>query len=155
MRDDQQILAVLQHHGVPFVIIGGHAVIFHGFLRATEDVDVVWLRSPESERNLYAALSELEAHYIGNDIDPATGIERAYAVTPSYIQANHLLMLSTRLGFLDLFDYVPGLPKQDSAELMPSSVEFGGLRYVSLEHLRKMKNAANRAKDQLDLENLP
>ncbi|HEX4124040.1 MAG TPA: hypothetical protein VHY37_04875 [Tepidisphaeraceae bacterium] len=155
MRDDQQILSVLLRHGVRFVIVGGHAVIFHGFLRATEDVDVVWLRSLDSERSLYAALSELEARYIGNDIDPATGIERAYAVSPSYIQAHHLMMLSTRLGFLDLFDYVPGFPQQDPAELMPSSVEFGGLRYASLDHLRKMKQAAGRAKDQLDLENLP
>jgi hypothetical protein len=155
MRNDQQILATLQRHGVPFVIVGGHAVIFHGFLRATEDVDVVWLRSPESEQFLYAALTELGARYIGNDIDPATRIERTYVVSPTYIQAHHLMMLSTHLGFLDLFDYVPGFPQQDPAELIPSSVEFAGLRYASLDHLRKMKQAAGRAKDQIDLENLP
>jgi hypothetical protein len=155
MRDDQQILTVLHRHGVPFVIVGGHAVIFHGFLRATEDVDVVWLRSPESERSLHAALTELGACYIGNDIDPATGIERTYPVTPGFIQAHHLMMLFTRHGFLDLFDYVPGFPQQNPAELMPSSVERDGLRYASLGHLRKMKQAAGRAKDQLDLENLP
>lgn len=57
MADDLQLLNVLKHHGVPFVIIGGHAVNFHGYGRATEDTDVIWLRSPEAENALFLALS--------------------------------------------------------------------------------------------------
>jgi hypothetical protein len=149
-------LDVLRRHDVPFTIIGGHAVVFHGHIRATEDVDVVWLRTPESELALTAALIELNARYIGEEIDPATGIERMHPVNLSFVQANHLMMLWTDVGgFLDLFDYIPGHPQADVTELLSTSVEQAGLHFASLAWLRKMKHSAARQKDLLDLENLP
>jgi hypothetical protein len=155
MPNEPEILSVLRRHGVPFVIIGAHAVNFHGHVRATEDTDVVWLRSPEAEKVLLAALTEIEAHYIGKEIDPATKLERTHPVSLSFIQASHLMMLSTRCGFLDLFDYVPGFPSQDVGEVFKASIEANGLRYVSLHWLRLMKKASGRPKDRLDLESLP
>ena len=86
----------LRRHAVPFVVIGGHAVNLHGYRRATEDTDVVWLRSPEAERALLPALIEVDARYIGKDIDPATGIERTYPVSLPFIRANRLMMLWTK-----------------------------------------------------------
>lgn len=155
MANDREILSVLRKHGVPFVVIGGHAVNFHGFLRMTEDTDVVWLRSPESEQALLRALIEIQAEYIGDEIDPATGIEKTHPVTLAFIQTSRLMMLCTRLGFLDLFDYVPGAGGEDAAKLLATSVESEGLRFASLEWLRQMKRSADRAKDITDLENLP
>lgn len=155
MPDDLELLGVLRNHGVPFVIIGGHAVNFHGYGRATEDTDVVWLRSPETERTLLAALTEIDARYIGKDVDPATGIERTYPITLPFIEASRLMMLCTRFGFLDLFDHIPGLPREDVGQLLASSIESEGLRYVSLRWLRQMKKVSGSTKDRLDLENLP
>jgi hypothetical protein len=155
MSDGFELLGVLRRHGVPFVIIGGHAVNFHGYARATEDIDVVWLRSSASEQALFNALSEIDARYIGKDIDPATGIERTYSVTLPFIQISRLMMLTTRHGFLDLFDYVPGFPNEDTGQLLDSSVESQGLRFVSLAWLRLMKQASGRNQDRLDLEKLP
>jgi hypothetical protein len=152
---DQEILEALRRHGVPFLIIGGHAVNFHGYSRTTEDLDVIWLRTGESETLLLNALTEIDAQYIGNDIDPATGIERTYPVSASFIRITHLMMLWTRHGFLDLFDYVPGFPKEDVNQLFQSSVQAGNNRFTSLDWLRKMKRASGRSKDLLDLENLP
>lgn len=71
MTPEFQLFDVLTRHGVPFVVMGGHAVNFHGFVRATEDTDVLWIRSPAAEENLLRALDELAAEYIGNEIDPA------------------------------------------------------------------------------------
>lgn len=155
MAADDALMLALLRHGVPFVVIGGHAVNVHGYQRVTEDVDVVWLRSPESELALFNALTEVQAQYIGNEIDPATGIERAYPVSPSFIKATRLMMLWTRHGFLDLFDYVPSFPDEDPKQLLIDSTDVAGIRYVGLEWLRKMKQAAGRSKDLLDLDNLP
>ena len=155
MFDDLKLFEVLRRHGVPLVIIGGHAVNFHGYVRATEDTDVVWQRSPEFEQALFRALTELDARFIGNDIDPTTGIERTYPVTLPFVQASRLMMVITKYGFLDLFDYIPGVPSADVADLFASSIESDGLRYASLDQLREMKQAAGRPKDRLDLENLP
>jgi len=49
MPPDLELLDVLRRHGVPFVVVGGHAVNVHGYRRATEDTDVVWPRSPAAE----------------------------------------------------------------------------------------------------------
>jgi hypothetical protein len=155
MAPDFHLFEVMRRHGVPFVIVGGHAVNYHGYRRATEDADAVWFRSSESERTLLAVLTEIRAMYIGNEIDPATRIERTYPVTMSFIQSTHLMMLWTNHGFLDLFDYIPGFPLEDVEQLLASSVEADGFRYVSLSWLRKLKQQAGRTKDLLDLENLP
>jgi hypothetical protein len=65
------------------------------------------------------------------------------------------MMLITDLGFLDIFDFIPGFPDVGVDELFTSASETQGRRFASLDWLRKMKQAASRPKDQLDLENLP
>ncbi len=155
MSPNLEVLEVLRCHGVPFVVIGGHAVNIHGFHRTTEDVDIVWLRSEQSKTALLKALAELNAEYIGNDIDPATGIERAHPVTLTFIQTSHLMMLCTKLGFLDLFDYIPGFPDEDPMQLFTSAIAVGDFKFASLDWLRKMKRASGRDKDLIDLKNLP
>ena len=150
-----QLIDTLRSHDVPLVIIGGHAVTFHGYVRATEDTDIVFQRSAKSERSLLQALKSINAQWIGDEIDPETGIEKIHPVTIEYIQRTHLMMLVTDLGFLDVFDYIPGFPGEAVDELFDSAVEQGSHRYVSLAWLRKMKSAASRPKDRLDLDNLP
>lgn len=149
------VFDVLGRHGLPFVVVGGHAVNFHGFIRATEATDVLWIRSPAAEASLLKALEEIAAEYIGNEIDPATGIEPTHPVTASFIRAERLMMLCTTAGFLDLFDHVPGYPAVPVATVWETAVELDGIRFASLEWLRNLKQAAGRPKDLLDLENLP
>ena len=152
MAPDFRLFEVLARHGVPFLVIGGHAVSFHGYVRATEDTDVLWVRSPDAEAGLLAALDELHAEYIGSEIDPATGVERTYPITASFIRSQPLMMLCTSAGFLDLFDYVPDHPGVAVASLLASSAEAEGVRFISLEWLRRLKAAAGRPKDLLDLQ---
>lgn len=155
ISNNVELFKVLRSNAVPFVIVGGHAVTFHGYERATEDTDVVWHRSPEAEDALLNALGEIDACYIGKEIDPNTRMERTYPVTLGFVRSRRLMMLVTKFGFLDLFDYVPGLPDHHVAELFAASVESDGLRYASLADLRRMKAAAGRSKDLIDLQNLP
>lgn len=42
-------LDLLRRHEIPFVVMGGHAVIHHGFVRATEDVHILFIRTIDSE----------------------------------------------------------------------------------------------------------
>ncbi|NIL97290.1 MAG: hypothetical protein GTO53_06790 [Planctomycetales bacterium] len=153
--DPFPLIDVLCHHDVPFVVMGGHAVTFHGYLRATEDTEIIFRRSPAGESSLLAALSEVHACWIGDEIDPQTGIERTYPVTLDYIRQTHLMMLVTDFGFLDIFDYIPGFPETSLDDLFATAIPHGSHRFVSLAWLRKMKSAANRPRDQADLENLP
>ena len=155
MVPDFRLFDVLGRHGVPFVVIGGHAVNVHGYARATEDTDLLWVRSPEAESSLLAALRELDASFIGDEIDPATGIERTYPVTAAYIRAQRLMMLCTSAGFVDLFDYVPGCGAVPVTTVIETALVVRGIPFASLEWLTRMKRAAGRPKDLIDLENLP
>ena len=155
MAPDVGLLSTLARHGVPCVVIGGHAVNYHGHLRTTEDTDLLWLRSAASEAALFAALKELNAEWIGAEIDPATGIEQTHPVTAPFVRARPLMMLCTSMGYLDLFDHVPGLPDATVAELIDSACDLDGIRYVSLPWLRRLKTASARPRDLADLDNLP
>jgi hypothetical protein len=150
-----ELLGILTRHGVPFVVIGGNAVTFHGHVRTTEDLDVIWLRSAEAEAALLAALTEVNAAWISNEIDRTTGLEKLVPVGEGYVRSARLMVLVTDKGFLDVFDYVPGHPDADVLELFNESIPSAGVRYVSLNWLKEMKRAAGRPRDNEDLENLP
>lgn len=154
-KPHHEFVALLQQHGVPFCLVGGHAVQMHGHGRDTEDIDVVWLRDEQSQEQLLKVLEEANACWISNERDPTTGLERLVPVTAAYINCEHLMMLWTDYGFVDLFDYIPGHPSADVRDLFDTAVVAGGVRYASLEWLKKMKQAAGRPRDLEDLRNLP
>ena len=145
----------LAEAGVPFVIIGGHAVNFHGYVRTTEDADAVFERTASSETILLQVLQSIHASWISDEIDPQTRLEKLVPVSAPYLQTEHLMMLCTDLGFLDLYDYVPGYPEMPVQEIFADAVPLGRLRFVSLPWLRKLKARAGRHKDLDDLQHLP
>ncbi len=56
--EHQNLLRLLQQHNVEFLLIGGYAVIFHGYKRTTGDMDL-WLRpTNENKEKLVLALKE-------------------------------------------------------------------------------------------------
>lgn len=48
MTDIPAILKLLSEHGVEFIVVGGVAATLHGSARFTQDVDVVYRRTPEN-----------------------------------------------------------------------------------------------------------
>ena len=150
-----RIVDLLVQRGIQLVIVGGHAVNFHGYLRATEDVDIVFLRTPETERLLLEVLNKVGAYWIGDEIDDETGIEETHAVTLDYIQQNHLMMLGSNVGWIDLFDFIPGMPDESLDDLMTNATVASGRPFASLDWLKRMKQAAGRPQDFVDLDHLP
>jgi predicted nucleotidyltransferase len=53
----EKLLALLAESGVAFVLVGGVAVTIQGYVRLTEDVDVLVEDSPENLRRLLDTLS--------------------------------------------------------------------------------------------------
>jgi predicted nucleotidyltransferase len=68
--DIRGILAELNRAGVEFLVIGGVAVGFHGYVRATKDVDVVPSPDPQNIQRLARVLRELDAEIEGAE-EPA------------------------------------------------------------------------------------
>src|SRR5688572_31636148 len=54
------VCALLNGEGAQYLIIGGQAVILHGIIRATEDVDILIEPSEENCKRVLAALAKLK-----------------------------------------------------------------------------------------------
>ena len=65
--DLRRLLQRFQEEGVQYVLVGGFAVRMNGFLRLTEDIDVLLPRSVENGRRVVKSLNFLES---ARDLDP-------------------------------------------------------------------------------------
>lgn len=59
--DFRDLLIELVDAKAEFVVLGGHAVAFHGHLRATKDMDVLVRASDENASRVYRALAAFGA----------------------------------------------------------------------------------------------
>lgn len=77
------LLERLNQEGVRYILIGGHAVRLNGFLRATEDIDLLLPLSAENGRRVKKALaflpgaSELDANWFEGDANAPENIRVA------------------------------------------------------------------------------
>jgi hypothetical protein len=153
-----ELLLTLTGAGVDFVVIGGVAVGVHGFVRATEDLDVV--PAPESENldRLARVLGDLEAVQVG--VGNFAPEEFPYDPTdPHQLAEGANFRLDTSLGPLDIMQWVAGVPADHAyAELASRAIRVKfrdiDVRVCGLEDLRAMKHAAGRPQDLRDLERL-
>jgi hypothetical protein len=60
-EDFRDLLLSLAEHAVEFVVVGGHAVAFHGHIRATKDLDVLVRTTPKNAERVYRALAAFGA----------------------------------------------------------------------------------------------
>ena len=56
ITDFEKVLAVFTQHQIEFIVIGGVAGTLHGSAFITQDLDVVYSRTPENIRRLASAL---------------------------------------------------------------------------------------------------
>ena len=104
-----ELIAALAEAGVDHVLIGGFAVGAHGFPRATKDVDIVPAPDASNLERLAAVLRAVEARHHGlGDFDPS---EFPFdPLDPAQLAEGGNFVLMTRLGRLDVMQWVPGIP---------------------------------------------
>ena len=77
------LLKRLQQEGVKYILIGGHAVRLNGFLRSTEDIDILLPCSMENGKRVIKALNflpsagELEPKWFERGVDDPENIRVA------------------------------------------------------------------------------
>lgn len=99
-----RLTAVLDRRGVPFMLIGGQAVLLHGDPRLTQDVDVTLGLGPGRWNDLVDACADIGLEPLPDDVrrfvettfvlpalDQATGIrvDLIFSTTPYEAQAIH------------------------------------------------------------------
>jgi predicted nucleotidyltransferase len=152
--DIRGLLQELVAEKVDFLIIGGVAVGYHGHVRATKDVDVVPAPDSANLKRLARVLVQLDAEVEGaDDFDPS---ELPDPLDPAVLGEGGNWVLSTRLGRLDIMQWIGDEALWD--RLSPAAIEdeIGGLRIkmVSYDDLVALKKLASRPEDLADLQRL-
>jgi hypothetical protein len=145
-------LRVLSRHGVRFVLIGGYAGTVRGWALITGDLDVCYARDLENLERLAAALIELGSHLRG----PGVPADLPFVLDASSLRNGDAFTFETDLGNLDVLGTPSGTRGFDDLDASATSVDVDGLevRVASLDDLMRMKRAAGRPKDLIQLEHL-
>ena len=150
--DPSRIFETLDRHAVNYLTIGAWAVIAHGYVRATADIDFVARLDEQNMNRLASALKELNARLRGVDadkldIDPHD---------PQVLISGASFTMDTDAGPLDFLNDVPGAADYDVMRARARQADAGGTTVwvVGYEDLIRMKEASGREQDLLDIHQL-
>lgn len=143
ITDFEKALGTLTRGRVEFIVIGGVAGALHGSAFITQDLDLVYARTPGNIRRLAAALQSHHPYLRGA---PA-GLP--FQWDEGTIRNGLNFTLTTDFGDLDLLGEATG--GGTYADLLPHSREVSGFavqfRLLNLDKLIALKRAAGRPKD--------
>lgn len=137
------LLEALVTSDVEFIIVGGLAATAHGSARLTQDIDVVYARTPKNLERLVSALRPYTPYLRG----APPGLP--FAWTAATIRRGLNFTLTTALGDIDLLGEIAG--GGGYADLLPHTIRlelFGqACRCLDLPTLVRVKRAAGRPRD--------
>ncbi|MEI7630305.1 MAG: hypothetical protein WCJ73_04035 [Actinomycetes bacterium] len=150
--DPARIFETLDRHGVDYLTIGAWAVIAHGYVRATADIDFVARLDAQNMSRLAAALLELNARLRGIDADKLD----IDPTDPQVLMTGASFTMDTDAGPLDFLNDVPGSADYEAMRSRARQAVAGGVTVwvVAYEDLIRMKEASGREQDLLDIHQL-
>ena len=146
--DTRAFLESLAEKSVRYLIVGGQAVILHGHVRLTGDVDFFYSRDRDNLDRLFAALEE----FWGGEVP---GIESADGLAPEGL----VVQFGQPPNRIDLINAIDGVtfeeawPGRFDAVIQTEKGDVP-LAFIGLEALVKNKRASGRPKDLDDLDYL-
>lgn len=147
--EPERILEALTKHDVHYVLIGGLAGNIHGSTSITRDLDICYERTPDNIERLARALVDLRVTLRGAE----PGLP--FRVDARTIRNGLNFTFDTDHGWFDCLGDASGYTYE---VLKPNAFEgdLGGMKVftASLDDLIRMKRAAGRNKDLVEIENL-
>jgi hypothetical protein len=141
--DFKDFLTLLRSHRVEYLLIGGYAVGYHGYPRATADMDIWVARTPENAGRLAAVLREF-------------GFLDSAIPADAFLEKDRIIRMGVPPMRIELVTSISGVAFEDSyRERVNDTIDGVGVDIISLTRLKENKRAAGRLKDLADLEQLP
>jgi hypothetical protein len=141
-RDFKELLESLNARDVAYVVVGAHALAFHGAPRYTGDLDILLRADRENASKLLNALEDFGFGAVGLTIED-------FSVPDRMVQ---LGMPPVRI---DLLTSLTGVSWEETLSgCCESSYGEVPIRYLGKQELIRNKRALGRAKDLADIEAL-
>ena len=142
-NDFKDFLKLLNANRVEYLLIGGYAVGYYGYPRATGDMDIWVAVNPENADKIVVALKKF-------------GFAVPELSAELFLRQNQIVRMGLPPMRIELTTTISGVnfeecyPARVVAELDDVKVNL-----IDLKHLKINKKASGRYKDLNDLENLP
>jgi phage replication-related protein YjqB (UPF0714/DUF867 family) len=141
--DFKEFLQLLHDHHVDYLLIGGYAVGYHGYPRATGDMDIWVAMNSANAEKLVAVLT-------------AFGFGASNICADLFLQPNNVIRMGNPPLRLELLTTVSGVGFADAyAQRVTDTIDGVPVTIISLEQLKINKRASGRLRDLSDVENLP
>ena len=141
--DFKDFLKLLNDHNVRYLLIGGYAVGYHGYPRATNDMDIWIAISSETAKLMVNILKEF-------------GFNSPQLSSNLFLEENKIIRMGVAPIRIEILTSISGV-YFDECYQQKIVDEIDGIKVnvISLEQLKINKKASGRHKDLDDYENLP
>lgn len=140
--DFREFLSLLGSNGVEYLLIGGYAVGYHGYPRATGDLDIFIAISPENADRVVATVREFGFG--------TPGLSREL-----FLQSGRITRMGNVPLRIEILTAISGVDFEECyAHRITDVVDGVEVSLINRQHLKANKLASGRHKDLDDLEHL-
>ena len=141
-RDMKDLIKLFSKHDVSYALVGGFAVNYYGYIRTTQDMDILIFPSKKNASKVMSALSDFG---FGK-----AGIEKEIFEEPG--NAVHLGVEPNRI---DLLTHLVGISNERVfSNIQKVEIDDIQINIIALNDLIHAKKASKRLRDQADAEEL-
>jgi Domain of unknown function (DUF1814). len=142
-KDMNDFIRLLELHKVKYVLVGGFAVNYYGYVRTTQDIDILILPSTTNARKIMTVLKEF-------------GFGEAGIPKKCFESEGTAIHLGVEPNRIDLLTNLKGVPNSAifaNLKRIKYSHEIG-LNMISFKDLLACKKCSDRVKDLADVDEL-
>lgn len=141
-EDFEEFLKFLKDDNVEFLIIGGYAVAFHGYVRSTNDIDLFFRNTKENILKICLALERF-------------GISTNDQQEKQFSEPGNIIRMGVPPVRIELLNTISGV-SFEQAWTYRESGKYGEVPvyYISINDLIKNKKSSGRLKDLADIDEL-
>lgn len=141
-QDFKELFKSLNKNEVRYLLVGGYAVVIYGYVRNTNDIDIVVSSDRLNAEKLVKALTEFGFADSGLNIE-------------LFIQKESLVRMGVEPNKIEILNYLNGIDFEKAYGRRKNfRVEDIEISVISLEDLITNKKAVGRLKDLADIEEL-
>lgn len=142
-QDFKEFLNLLNFNKIPYLLIGGYAVGYHGYPRATNDLDVWIAIDSKVATQMVSVIKEF-------------GFDTEQLSQEIFLKKNNIIRMGEPPIRIEILNTISGVSFDECfKKRIVTKLDGIKVNIIGLDQLKQNKKASARHKDIDDLENLP